>query len=406
MVSFTSYQVQLPLPLLIQLMMQSEDKYQSIRCYNDSDANTKINELLSEERFGKVLSFLYPEEKVEGIKEFLKNIKTIKGFQKGLVHPYLTKMVKNTTAGLSFSGLKYLDPRRSYLFISNHRDIVLDSALLNFLLLENKFNTTEIAIGSNLLIFPWIEILVRLNKSFLVKRNLPVREMLKASRELSSYINYTLQEKGSSIWIAQKEGRTKDGNDKTQPALLKMLNMDSDDSIVRSFKKMRIVPVSISYEIEPCDKLKAKELYKKFKEGAYVKDPKEDLLSMSGGLNNFKGRIHYTFGKPLKRKLFKLKRIHNRNEQFSKLATIIDSQIYKGYKLFPGNYAAYDILFNSDNFKDKYTDIEFEEFTKHMNKQIEDIEGDKKIIKMIFLQIYANSVVNRYYLRQKPVSFV
>lgn len=387
-------------------MTQNDDKYQSIRCYNDNEANSIINQLLNEGQFAKILSFLYPDGKIGEIREQLKNIQTIKDFQKSVVYPYLTKMIDNTTNGLSFSGLKNLDSRKSYLFISNHRDIVLDSALLNFLLIENNFNTTEIAIGSNLLILPWIELLVRLNKSFLVKRNLPAREMLQASRELSSYINYTLQEKGNSVWIAQKEGRTKDGNDKTQPALLKMLNMASDNSIVRSFKKMRIVPVSISYEIEPCDKLKTTELYKTFKEGAYVKDPKEDLSSMSGGLNNFKGRVHFAFGKPLKRKLFKLKRIHNRNEQFSKLSIIIDSQIHKGYKLFPGNYAAYDLLFNSDNFKDKYTDLEFEEFTNHMNKQIGNIGGDKKIIKMIFLEIYANPVINKYYLRQKPISFI
>ena len=314
-------------------MNQTEDRYKGIRCYNDEELNSKINELLREEKFEKVLSFLYPKEKIPEIKEFLKNLKTISGFQKGVIYPYLSKMLKATTSGLSFSGLKNLNSKSSYLFISNHRDIVLDSALLNFLLIKNNFNTTEIAIGSNLLIFPWIEILVKLNKSFLVKRNLPAREMLQASRELSAYINYTLQEKGNSVWIAQKEGRTKDGNDKTHPALLKMLNLDSDDSIVRTFKKMKIVPVSISYEIEPCDKTKTTELYQKFKTGVYVKDPKEDLLSMSGGLNNFKGKIHFSFGKPLKRKLVKLKRIHNRNEQFNKLSTIIDSQIHKGYKL-------------------------------------------------------------------------
>lgn len=386
-------------------MTQNEDKYKSIRCYNDNEVNSIVNQLLSEERFVKVLSFLYPEGKIAEIREQLKNIHSIKDFQKRVVYPYLTKMIDNTTSGISFSGLKNLKQYRSYLFISNHRDITLDSAFLNFLLLENNFKTTEIAIGSNLLIMPWIEMLVKLNKSFIVKRNLPAREMLQASRNLSSYINYTLQEKGSSVWIAQREGRTKDGNDKTHQGLLKMLNMDSDDSIMRSFKKMRIVPVSISYELEPCDKLKTTELYKRFKEGAYVKDPKEDLSSMSGGLNNFKGRIHYTFGKPLKRKLLKLKRIHNRNERFSKLGKIIDEQIYKGYKLFPGNYVAYDILFNSDNFKDKYTDLELEEFTNHMNKQIENIEGDQKIIKMIFLEIYANPVINKYYLRQKPISF-
>ena len=387
-------------------MPHIEDKYPLIRCFNDQEANNKINQLLDDEQFAKVLSFLYSEDRINEVRSVLKNLKTIAGFQKGIVYPYLSRMVKKTTGGISFSGLKNLDPKKTYLFISNHRDIVLDSAFLNFLLLENKFKTTEIAIGSNLLIFPWIENLVRLNKSFLVKRNLPVREMLQASRELSSYIDYTMHEKDNSIWIAQKEGRTKDGNDKTQAALLKMLNMASDDSIVRSFKKMRIVPVSISYELEPCDKTKTDELYKKFKKGVYIKDPKEDLASMSGGLNNFKGKIHYTFGKPLKRKLLKLKRIHSRNEQFSRLAEIIDLQIYKGYKLFPGNYAAYDILFKTDDFKDKYTDIEFEEFKVHMSKQIEDIEGDKKIIKMIFLGIYANPVINKYNLRQKPLSFV
>ena len=387
-------------------MEQDEDKFSSIRCFNDEEANSTVNKLLNEGQFEKVLSFIFPEHKIEAVKAQLRNIQSIEDFQKGIVYPYLTSLVKKTISQLSFSGLKKLDPKKSYLFISNHRDIVLDPALLNVLMFDNKFRTTEIAIGSNLLILPWIEMLVRLNKSFIVKRSLPVREMLQASRELSAYINYILQEKQNSVWIAQKEGRAKDGNDKTQAALLKMLNMDSDDSILRSFKKMRIVPVSISYELEPCDKAKTKELYGKFKAGVYVKDPKEDLDSMKAGINNFKGHVHFAFGKPIKRKLLKLKRIHNRNERFIKLAEIIDQQIYKGYKLFPGNYAAYDILFKTDDFKDKYTDIEFEEFNEHMTKQIAGIEGDKKIIKLIFLGIYANPVINKYNLRQKPLSFV
>lgn len=387
-------------------MIQGEEKYKSIRCYNDNEANSIIKQLLNEGQFAKVLSYLYPDEKLDGIIENLKQTQTIDDFQKKFVYPYLTELVNKTTSTLSFSGLKNLNPRRSYLFISNHRDIVLDSALLNFSLIKNNHNTTEIAIGSNLLILPWIEMLVRLNKSFLVKRNLPVREMLNASRELSAYIDYVLHIKKTSVWIAQKEGRTKDGNDKTNQGLLKMLNFATDESVIRSFKKMRIVPVSISYEIEPCDKTKTAELYAKYKNGVYKKDPKEDLQSMGNGIANQKGRMHFTFGKPLKRKLNRLKRIHNRNEQFSELGKIIDNQIYKGYKLFPGNYAAYDILFNSDNFKDKYSDLEFEAFTNHLNKQIESIEGDKKIIKTIFLGIYANPVINKYYLRQKPISFL
>jgi glycerol-3-phosphate O-acyltransferase len=387
-------------------MANNQDKFQSIRSYKDEEVNTIINELLDEGQFSKILSFAYPENQITEIREHLRSIKTINDFQKDVVYFFVSKIKNRIISNLSFSGLQHLDPRKTYLFMSNHRDIILDSALLNILLHENGFTTTENAIGSNLLLLPWIEKIVRLNKSFIVKRNLPVREMLQASRELSEYIYHSLHEKKNSVWIAQKEGRTKDGNDKTHPGLLKMLTIAYDTSIIRSFKKMNIVPVSISYEIEPLVRNKTIELYTKFETGEYKKAPKEDLLSMQGGLNTYKGRVHISFGKPIKRKLLKLKRIHNRNEQFAKLAQIIDSQIYKNYKLFPGNYAAYDILFKTDYFKDRYTDLEFEEFKNHMNKEIEQIKGNKKIIKMIFLGIYANPVINKYTLRQKPISFV
>lgn len=387
-------------------MANNQDKFKSIRSYNDDEVHTIINELLEEGQFSKILSFAYPENQVAEIREHLKKINSINDFQRDVVYFFVSKIKNKIISNLSFSGLQHLDPRKTYLFMSNHRDILLDSALLNILLHENGFMTTENAIGSNLLLLPWIEKIVRLNKSFIVKRNLPVREMLQASRELSEYIHYALHEKKNSVWIAQKEGRTKDGNDKTHPGLLKMLTIAYDTSIIRSFKKMNIVPVSISYEIEPCVHNKTIELYTKFETGKYEKAPKEDLQSMQGGLSSYKGRVHISFGKPIKRKLLKLKRIHNRNEQFAKLAKIIDTQIYKNYKLFPGNYAAYDILFNTDYFKDRYTDLEFEEFKSHLNKETEQIKGNKKIIKMIFLGIYANPVINKYTLRQKPISFV
>lgn len=387
-------------------MVNNEDKFQSIRSYKDEEVNTIINELLDEGQFSKILSYAYPENQITEIREHLKNIKTINDFQKDVVYFFVNKIKNRIIRNLSFSGLQHLDPKKTYLFMSNHRDIILDSALLNILLHENGFITTENAIGSNLLLLPWIEKIVRLNKSFIVKRNLPVREMLHASRELSEYIYHCLHIKRNSVWIAQKEGRTKDGNDKTHPGLLKMLTIAYDTSIIRSFKKMNIVPVSISYEIEPLVKNKTIELYTKFETGNYKKAPKEDLWNMQGGLNTYKGRVHISFGKPIKRKLLKLKRIHNRNEQFAKLAQIIDTQIYRNYKLFPGNYAAYDILFNTDYFKDRYTDLEFEDFNNHMNNEIEQIKGNKKIIKMIFLGIYANPVINKYTLRQKPISFV
>jgi len=383
--------------------MQQENAFQSIRPYNSNEIKAVIEQLLQEPDFQKVLSIVYPKQDLSEVVANLRKISTIKEFQKEVVYYYLRIIIDRTINKLSFSGLENLDPSKRYLFMSNHRDIILDSALLNVIFFENKIKTTEIAIGSNLLIFPWIEMLVKLNKSFVVKRNLPVKEMLTASKELSSYMKYTLLEKGNSIWIAQKEGRTKDGNDTTHSGLLKMIHMSSKMSAADYFKDLKLVPVSISYEVEPCDKTKTAELYKRFRDGSYVKDPKEDLLSMSGGLENFKGRVHFHFGKVLNEKLDELNHIKFKNDQYVRLAQIIDKSIHEGFKLFEGSYIAYDMLTNSDKFADKYTKAEFQSFNKHMNENILDIEGDKEIVKRIFMGIYANPLINKLNLEKIPI---
>jgi glycerol-3-phosphate O-acyltransferase len=384
-------------------MQQEEQQFQSIRPFKNNEVKAVIEQLLQEPNFLKILTIVFPKRKLADVMEKLRKISTIKKFQKEVVYYYLSLIIKKTINKLSFTGLEHLDPKKRYLFMSNHRDIILDSALMNVILFENKIKTTEIAIGSNLLIFPWIEMLVKLNKSFVVKRNLPVKEMLMASRELSSYIQYTLLEKKHSVWIAQKEGRTKDGDDSTHSGLLKMIHMSSEEPIADYFKKMKIIPVSISYEVEPCDASKTAELYARLRDGSYVKDPKEDLLSMSRGLNNFKGRVHFTFGKALNEELDVLKETRNKNEQYIKLAQIIDNSIHQGFQLFEGSYMAYDILTNSDKFKDKYTNAEYQSFTSHMATQISDIEGDKEIIKRIFLRIYANPLINKFKLEKIPL---
>lgn len=384
-------------------MQQEEQQFQSIRPFKNNEVKAVIEQLLQEPNFLKILTIVFPKRKLADVMEKLRKISTIKKFQKEVVYYYLSLIIKKTINKLSFTGLEHLDPKKRYLFMSNHRDIILDSALMNVILFENKIKTTEIAIGSNLLIFPWIEMLVKLNKSFVVKRNLPVKEMLMASRELSSYIQYTLLEKKHSVWIAQKEGRTKDGDDSTHSGLLKMIHMSSEEPIADYFKKMKIIPVSISYEVEPCDASKTAELYARLRDGSYVKDPKEDLLSMSRGLNNFKGRVHFTFGKALNEELDVLKETRNKNEQYIKLAQIIDNSIHQGFQLFEGSYMAYDILTNSDKFKDKYTNAEYQSFTNHMATQISDIEGDKEIIKRIFLRIYANPLINKFKLEKIPL---
>ncbi len=384
-------------------MQQEEQRFQSIRPYSDYEVKGVIEQLLQEPNFLKVLSVVYPKLNLNDVSNHLRKISSIKEFQKEVVYYYLRVIIDKTITNLSFTGLDQLDPSKKYLFMSNHRDIILDSALLNTILFENNIKTSENAIGSNLLIFPWIERLVKLNKSFVVKRNLPVKEMLMASYELSSYIQYTLLEKKNSVWIAQKEGRTKDGDDSTHSGLLKMIHMSSSIPTAEYYKTISLVPVSISYEVEPCAGSKTAELYARLRDGSYIKDPKEDLLSMSGGLNNFKGRVHFTFGKVLGEELDVLNGINHKNEQYGKLAHIIDKSIHEGYHLFEGSFIAYDLLTKSEKFKDKYTTTDFESFSNHMAKQTRDIEGDKEIIKRIFLRMYANPLINKFKLEKIPL---
>ena len=385
--------------------MQKTDRFKSIRPYKDDEVEGVIDRLMQEPQFLKILSYVYPEKSQKEIISFFKKIKTIKDFQKDVIYNYLNSVVEKTTTKLSHSGIERLNPSRNYIFMSNHRDIVLDPALLNIILLDNMSQTSEIAIGSNLLILPWIEMLVKLNRTFVVQRDLPVREMLVASQNLSLYINETVQNK-CSVWIAQREGRTKDGNDRTHSGLLKMLSMSFKKTIINGFRNLRIVPVSISYEYEPCDKAKVKETYLRFKDGNFKKNPQDDLNSMSRGINNYKGRVHFSFGKPIRRKLFSLKKFDNKNLQFARIAKIIDNQIYKNYNLFSNNYIAYDTLFKTDTFKYKYTQAEVDEFMQHVKKQTEDIEGNKNIIDKMFLALYANPVINKHKLRQLPISFL
>jgi len=385
--------------------MQNIDQYKLIRPYNDDEVEGIINKLLKEELFLRVLSHVYPNKSQEEIISKFKKIKTIKDFQSDVIYHYLHQMVNDTISKLTYSGIERLNSSRNYIFMSNHRDIVLDPALINVILLDNWVQTTEIAIGSNLLILPWIEMLVKLNKTFVVQRNLPARELLVASQQLSSYIGHTLQNTGS-LWIAQKEGRTKDGNDRTHPGLLKMLGMNSKKTIIKTYRGLRIVPVSISYEYEPCDKAKVNETYRKFEDGEFKKNPQDDLMSMKSGLTNFKGRVHIAFGKPIRRKLFNIKKFENKNLQITKIGQLIDNQIYRNFNLFTNNYIAYDTLFKTNTFRYKYSQEEVDEFLKYVKKQTSDIEGNKNIINKMFLALYANPVINKHKLRQLPISFL
>lgn len=370
--------------------------FESIRPYEDHEVQTVFNRLKNEESFLKLIGFLYPDSPPTLFLDRLKNVSTIRQFQEEVISAYVIDIIDKTTNGVSVEGLDNLNQDVAHLFISNHRDIILDPAILNVLLFKNGANTTEIAIGDNLLIYPWITDLVKLNRTFIVKRNLPLKQMLESSRLLSQYIRYTLTEKKHSIWIAQREGRSKDGNDRTQVSLLKMLNISGQESIMKNFKQLNIVPVSISYEFDPCDYLKAKEFQLKRDDPNYQKTKDDDLMHMGTGLRGRKGRVHFAFGKPLQEELNPIDALTVKNDQFSALAEIIDSHVHQNYKLWPSNYIAWDIFNNSCQYSDKYSDEEKAIFLEYVEDHISRIpEMDRDFIFNSLMEMYANPLENK-----------
>jgi hypothetical protein len=369
--------------------------FSSIRPYEDHEIHEVFERLVKEKTFLQLIQFLYPDYPTETLTQKFTQIKTIKEFQFEVIYPYVQEVLKNTTEGFDCSGLDKLDPKASYLFISNHRDIILDSAILNILLVKNGFDTTEIAIGDNLLILPWITDLVKLNRSFIVKRNIPVRQMMEASTLLSNYIRNTLTRKNRSIWIAQREGRSKDGDDRTQPSLLKMLNISGKGDIVQNFRDLKIVPVSISYELDPCDYLKAYEFQQKRDNPNYSKTQADDLKHMGNGIRGRKGRVHFSIGTPIDAELDEIAKLGNKSDQLQALAESIDSQIHSNYVLWPGNFVACDVLNNNNAFASKYTGEDKKRFLDYINEHISRAkDADTEFIFNTLMEMYANPVRN------------
>lgn len=375
--------------------MPTDQEYNEIRPYRDNEIHEVIKVLTKEESFKTLLQFLFPHIPVNDFIEKLLSIRSVKEFQIGIIYPYIKEIIKSTTQGLTSEGLDTLDPEKSYLFISNHRDIVLDSAFLNILLHENGHDTSEIAIGDNLLIYPWITQLVKLNKSFVVRRNLPARQMLQSSILMSRYIRHDITERKQSVWIAQREGRSKDGDDRTQTSLLKMINMSGNGNFEDSFREICIVPLSISYEYDPCDYLKAHEFLLKKENPEFKKSQADDLKHMSTGIKGRKGRVHFKAGTPIDAQLNGLNGL-DKNEQLIKLAEIIDEHIHSNYKLWPGNFIAADLMNQNNKFADKYNDQDVERFSHYINDHISRVDVDRALIHPILMKMYANPVRNFY----------
>jgi 1-acyl-sn-glycerol-3-phosphate acyltransferase len=370
-----------------------EVNFEDIRPYNDDEYKGIIQQLFEVQPLMNTIHKYLPQYSMTELKEVLLSFDTIQGFQSEMVCDFITSIIQFSVDKFSYDGVLKLDKDESYLLLSNHRDIVLDSALINWCLNDRKYNTSEIAIGSNLLKEEWIKKLVRINKSFIVKRNIPKQEMLPASQNLSAYIDYTLKEKKQSIWIAQREGRAKDGFDKTNPGVLKMFGMAAKDNLLDHLISLNITPVSLAYELDPCDSLKVPELLKKSKGEEYVKTEGEDEKNMLLGIQGHKGNVHIQFGSPINEKIKQFSDIKNRNELLKNIAGVIDNEVYKNYHLWNSNYVAYDLLHSSSKYVEKYDENGKEKFQDYINDKLGDSANNKEALD-IFLLMYANPVIN------------
>ncbi len=369
--------------------------FDDIRPYHDSEVNDALKSLVADPMFVKILSALIPQEEAKKqILDSMGKMSTVDDFQAHIVYPLLQKIEKETTQGISYSTMEQFCPNERYLFISNHRDIILDAAFLNAVMHKHGFKKTDIAIGDNLLAYDWIKTLARINRAFIVKRSLGIREQLQSSHNLSAYIRYALSEKNESVWIAQREGRTKDGNDQTQAALLKMINMSNKKSLLEGFKELNIVPMAISYEIEPCGISKVEELLKRKHDSNFAKTQQDDIQSMAGGVMQPKGRVHFGFGNPLNIRIEELTANKNNNEAIQSIVEFINRRIYANYKLWPNNYIAADLLSNTNNYKGNYSKDEKFEFENRMKIELKTLPFDLAESRNMYLSMYANPIIN------------
>lgn len=372
--------------------MTSNPEFDSIRPYYDSEVPAAAERLCQSEAFLDLFKQLFKLDKAPII-AMLKKIKTKDQFQQYLFGPIVRKLMDMTTNGVTIEGIELIDNNASYTFMSNHRDIILDSAILNVLLREHGAKYTRPAIGSNLLINDWVTDFVKLDSCFVVERDITVREMISSSSLRSQYIRETIQENEYSVWIAEKEGRTKNGDDRVQQALLKMLKISGPANFAENFKELHLMPLAISYEWEPCDALKTQELYTR-SVGEYTKTPEADMNSMITGLKDYKGRIHFHMDQLKDAELDEIDNLPSNNDKIEALANLIDSKIHKNYKLWPNNYIAYDLLHSVNKFNKYYTPEEKEKFIRVMTQKIDKLEGNVSLLNNIFLEIYANPVKN------------
>ena len=379
--------------------MMIPEEFKDIRPFEPEELPEAIDRLFSSEQFRSILPYIFPEIPVETLHQKMKEVKNSMEFQRVFSYKFVYWVLNKTAKSVSFNS-DAIDKSKNFTFLSNHRDIVLDSAILDVLLIDAGFDTScEIAIGDNLLSLPWVKDLVRINKSFIVERGLPPRQMLIASKRLSNYMHFVITNKNENIWIAQREGRAKDSNDRTQEALLKMLTIGGEGSLADKLKEMHIVPLATSYEYDPCDYLKAMEFQLKRDNPEYKKSAQDDIVSMQTGLMGYKGRIHYHSAGCIDSFLESLGNELSKNDFYAIVAQHIDQQIHANYRLYANNYIALDLLENNNQYSNYYTHEEKQTFEDYITGQLNKIQienKDEAYLRERILTMYANPAINHF----------
>lgn len=375
--------------------------FEDIRPYYDTEVNQAIREIIDHPMLKSMMNFTFPDQSDEYWKDLMLHCHSIRDFKINFIYPSVKKVLEKSSDGLSTSGFEKLDKSTSYLFISNHRDIILDTSLLNACLYEKGLFMTTSAIGDNLIKKPFLKHLSRLTRNFTIKRGLPARELLESSKTVSAFIRHSLLRENRSVWIAQREGRTKDGNDQTHKGVLKMISMASDpnEHFLDYFQRLNVVPVSISYEYDPTDVLKMPELLAKARQETYVKGENEDFKTLLSGIIGQKKRIHIHIGDVLTDGIEKIKNdVKGNVKQLQALADLIDEQIILGYKLWPTKYIAHDLLMNTNQYASEYTPEQKALFEARFRRGVD--QNDETAIKS-FLSMYANPVINQMKIREE-----
>lgn len=375
------------------------EEFDEIRPYHDEELPAVYDELIADPAFRRVLEVAIPGVPFDALAAKMRTCKTKYEFQVGFCYDFMKRIIQRATDGVTLDNSSLAANKAgAYTYVSNHRDIVLDSGFLSLMLVEQGLDTVEIAIGDNLLIYPWIKKLVRINKSFIVQRALTMRQMLESSARMSRYMHYTIRDKHQSIWIAQREGRAKDSNDRTQESILKMMAMAGEGDVISRLKELNIVPLSISYEYDPCDFLKAKEFQQKRDNPDYKKSMADDLLNMQTGLMGYKGRVHLCTAACLNEQLDGLDHALPKQELFLRAAELIDRGIFVNYRLYPNNYVAADWLEGDNHFASHYTAddrLRFQDYIARQLSRIDLPDKDEAFLREKLLLMYANPLRNQ-----------